>query len=120
VQKLPDNFSLLTSQDKDDLIRALFGRLESQKQTIQTLSERVKELEGQISKNSCNSSKPPSSDGLKKPQSLRAPSGKKLAGKLDTRAQRLSAPSSLIMDFTPNPRTQIGSRLNAAMVPLSL
>jgi transposase len=87
VQKLPDDLSLLTSQDKDELIRAFFALLESQRQqlqkaaeTIETLTERVKELEAQISKNSRNSSKPPSSDGLKKTQSLRRPSDKGVGG----------------------------------------
>jgi transposase len=80
VQKLPDDLSLLTSQDKDELIRALFALVQSQKKTIETLTERVKELEAQISKNSRNSSKPPSSDGLKKTQSLRVPSDKKVGG----------------------------------------
>jgi transposase len=36
-----------------------------------SLMARVKELEEQLSKNSCNSSKPPSSDGFKKTKSLR-------------------------------------------------
>lgn len=80
MQKLPDDLSLLTFQDKDELIRALFALVESQKKTIETLSERVKELEAQISKNSRNSSKPPSSDGFKKTKSLRTPSDKKVGG----------------------------------------
>ncbi|MGP8322294.1 MAG: IS66 family transposase [Methanosarcinaceae archaeon] len=51
---------------------------------VQMLTERVARLEEQISKNSRNSSKPPSSDGLKKskpkPKSLRKRSGKKPGG----------------------------------------
>ena len=51
---------------------------------VQMLTQRVAKLEEQISKNSRNSSKPPSSDGLKKsgpkPKSLRKRSGKKPGG----------------------------------------
>jgi transposase len=58
-----------------DIILALQERLEQ-------LERRVKELEGQLAKNSQNSGKPPSSDGLSKPgpKSLRAPSTRKPGG----------------------------------------
>jgi transposase len=48
----------------------------------QQLKARIKELEDQISKNSRNSSKPPSSDGLSKPspKSRRTKSGRKAGG----------------------------------------
>ncbi len=71
----PINPSDLSSEQKDDLIHQLFDQ-------ISRLTDRIKELESQRSKNSRNSSKPPSSDGYgkPKPKNSRKKSGKPSGG----------------------------------------
>ena len=58
---------------------SLIEQVNTLNNTIEELNVTIKELREQINKNSGNSSKPPSSDGLKKPatKSLRGKSGKK-------------------------------------------
>jgi transposase len=68
-------------------VRAYICHLEAtvqeQKAQIQTLNDRVADLEARLAKNSSNSSKPPSSDGLsRKPKSQRIQSGKKQGGQI--------------------------------------
>ena len=74
IEKLPD-LKLLSSEQKDHLIVEMFS-------CIQKLEEELKELRAQIAKNSSNSNKPPSSDGLKKPapKSARKKSGLNTGG----------------------------------------
>ena len=80
MDKLPDqlpNLSSFSHAQKDELIRMLFPLIAE----VRRLSARVAELEARLSKDSHNSSKPPSSDGLaKKSASPNVPSGKKPGG----------------------------------------
>jgi len=87
MHELPD-ISTLTSDQKDELIRQLTAR--------------VAELEARLSKNSHNSSKPPSSDGLakKKTQSLRQPSGNKAGGQAGHPGQTLKRTSGPMKSFS--------------------
>lgn len=63
-------------------VDSLTATVNAQTQLIAQLNQTIQELKEQIHKNSKNSSKPPSSDGFKKPapKSLRKPSGKKAGG----------------------------------------
>jgi transposase len=75
MQALPD-LSQLSHNQKDELIRQLWAIVQAQSLQIATLQAQVAELQAKLNKNSRNSSKPPSSDGLRKP----APKSLRVAG----------------------------------------
>lgn len=74
MQSVPD-LAQLSHEQKDELIRGLMGQVQDLTAHLLVMQERIKELEGRLALNSRNSSKPPSSDGLVKPnpKSLRVP-----------------------------------------------
>ena len=76
---LPNNFYEQIIKSQNDHITALANQLQQQSDQIRALTLMVAELNERLKKNSKNSSKPPSSDGLNKPKpkSLRHPSKKK-------------------------------------------
>lgn len=69
------------------LLNGIYSKLETVteelvdiKEENKKLNERVSDLEARLNKNSGNSSKPPSSDELKKPRNMREKSGKRTGG----------------------------------------
>ncbi|MCJ7623558.1 MAG: DUF6444 domain-containing protein, partial [Anaerolineaceae bacterium] len=76
----------------EEAVIAVLDRLVA---TIRSLEARIQVMEDQITKDSHNSGKPPSSDGLKKrtKRSLRHPSGKKSGGQPGHTGQQLETVS---------------------------
>jgi transposase len=69
------------ARGEDAVIELVEGLMTGLSEKVDRLESRIAELEGQISKNSRNSSKPPSGDGFgKKTKSLRTKSGRKTGG----------------------------------------
>ena len=102
--------SLLSHEQKDALIRMLFEK-------VRELTARVEELEARLSKDSHNSGKPPSSDGLaKKTRSLRTASGKKAGGQVGHRGKTLErvTHADRIVNHPVPRHCPCGAALNAA------
>ena len=83
MDELPD-LDRLSHAEKDDLIRALFAQVKALTAQVEALTAKVAELEGRLAKNSRNSSKPPSSDGLNRPK----PKSQRKAGQRPRGGQR--------------------------------
>ena len=70
-------------QDSLEIIKSLNNTIDDLRKVIADQNEEIRKLSESIRKDSHNSSKPPSSDGLKKkpsPKSLREKTGKKQGG----------------------------------------
>lgn len=86
---------------------------------INQLEERVKELEDQISKDSHNSNKPPSSDApFRKPKSLRQKSGKKQGGQKNHKGSTLKQVQDpkQIKKISPTGKCDCGKNLRNAEI----
>jgi len=95
MEKQPD-LSKLAEQEKDALIITLYDVLKSLRLQIRQQADEIEVLKGRLDKNSRNSSKPPSSDGLSKPdpKNLRTPSTNKSGGQKKHKGHNLKAVST--------------------------
>lgn len=94
-KKLSEDNRLLIESLKST-IQTLENTIKNQNETIENLNQTIKELREQQNKNSKNSSKPPSSDGYKKPspKSLRKSTGKKVGGQDGHKGYNLTLPEN--------------------------
>jgi transposase len=92
IAQLVDDFVAVLGQQREMVDRQQ-ALIVQQQALVDQLKARIQALEDQQAKNSRNSSKPPSSDGLKKPRpkSQRKPSGKKTGGQLGHKGHTLKA-----------------------------
>ena len=77
-----DQLEKMDKPDLIDLVEILLARLQQLETLVQEQAATIQALQDQLAKNSRNSGKPPSSDGLKKPRtrSLRQKTGRKPGG----------------------------------------
>ena len=97
IKQLLQQVNSLTST-----VDSLNATINTQTQLIVQLNQTIQELKEQLNKNSKNSSKPPSSDGYKKPapKSLRKLSGKKVGGQdghQGTHLAVITAPDEIVI-----------------------
>ena len=120
MQSLPD-LSQLSHAQKDELIIALFGQVQELMKRIDGMQKAIDDLQGRLSLNSKNSSKPPSSDGLNKPK----PKSLRVGGQRPTGGQKghpggtlrqVAKPDTVITHDVPDQCQACQQRLGVAYV----
>jgi hypothetical protein len=107
----PVDRSALEQLSQHDLIAILLAQEARHVAEMVAMQARIAELERRLGLNSSNSSKPPSSDGLKKPvrvSSLREPSSSRPAGRKVIPGRRCVEPRRPMRSSTTTPRPAPG------------
>ena len=92
MNEIREQLRQLDKEQLIDIILEMREQIEELKAVVKTQSERIQALEDQLAKNSRNSGKPPSSDGLKKkpaPKSLREKGKRKTGGQKGHKGETL-------------------------------
>jgi transposase len=98
--------------------RRLREENQTQQHQLQARMQRVHELEGQLSRDSHNSSKPPGSDGLRRlPKSLRKRSGKKPGGQPEHKGHTLALVATPDQVIALHPATCVQWHVSLEEVP---
>ena len=117
---IPEDVETLTREELVALVKAQAAEMAALKAQVAELVALVAELQRRLGLNSSNSSKPPSSDGLKKPArtgSLRSPSDRKPGGQKGHKGDTLRqvAQPDHIVDHHPAVCSHCGAALTPAM-----
>jgi transposase len=78
-----DQLEKLDKENLISIILTLQQQIEQLQEAVAKQAAEIQSLRDQVAKNSQNSGKPPSSDGLKKPRNLRQKTGRKQGGQKD-------------------------------------
>lgn len=118
----PPGLRQLSHSEKDDLIRFLWSILQDQAKQIGVLQSQVAKMQSNLNKNSRNSSKPPSGDGLHKsaPKSLRAAGEKSTGGQKGQPCSTLCQacePDKILIHDVPDNCQAVQQELTFAFVP---
>jgi len=120
MQALPD-LSQLSDHEKDELIRLLWSMVQAQAKQLAALQVQVSEFQSRLNKNSRNSSKPPSSDGLNKPapKSLRVAGQRPSGGQPDhpgTTLSQVAQPDHIVVHGVASLCEVCGDKMGQAQV----
>lgn len=120
MQALPD-LSQLSDHEKDELIRLLWSMVQAQAKQLAALQVQVSEFQSRLNKNSRNSSKPPSSDGLNKPapKSLRVAGQRPSGGQPDhpgTTLSQVAQPDHIVVHGVASLCEVCGNKMGQAQV----